>query len=103
MSRKLSKYDQDALRKCNEFGLHPIPEPIGDDHHTDAPMTVADQEIGDALAYFLGGLFIDKQEINCETPHKDTYYYNEMTSADVWGRVVRALRIHGLQISDVQR
>lgn len=92
-------YDDEAARKCAELGLHPKHHPMGDDHHTDAPLLAEDQRAGEALAYFLGGIFIDK-EVDPSTPLRDTYWHNEMTSSDVWSRVVRALRIHGLEIKD---
>lgn len=89
----MKDYQRQAMEKCEALGLHPKSDPMGDDHHTDAPMLERDKAIGDALAYFLGGLFVDTDE---------RYFYHEMTSIDVWSRVARALRIHGLAISDEQ-
>ena len=43
-----------AMQKCLQLGLRPAVDPMGDDHHTDAPMADEDRAIGDALAYFLG-------------------------------------------------
>jgi hypothetical protein len=96
----MTEYDDKALARCAALGLHPKDSLMGDDHHTDAPATKEDQEIGDALAWFLGGLFIDK-EIDPERPHKESYFYRGMTSIDVWTRVARALRVHGLKIADL--
>lgn len=81
-----------AMQKCEVLGLRPINEPMGEDHHTDAPFSESDRQIGDALAYFLGTLFAD-------VDGKDsTYWYSVRTSIDEWSRVARALRIHGLKI-----
>lgn len=86
------KYDRPALDKCEKLGLKPIPYPMGEDHHTDAPFSDNDRAIGDALAYFLGTLFSD-------VDGKDSkYWYYERTSIDEWSRVARALRLHGLKI-----
>lgn len=84
----------DVLEILAEHGLHPIVDPMGDDHHTDAPLTCVDRVLGDKLAYFLGGIFCDVSHLGQE------YFYRRMTSVDVWQRVVRALRIHGLKIVD---
>jgi hypothetical protein len=80
-----------ALAKCRRFGFDPIHAPMGDDHHTSAPLSEEDKEIGQAIAFFLGGLFIDVEG-------DPDYFYRKMTSNDAWGRVARALRIHGLKI-----
>lgn len=95
MSRRYQEeYDGPALRKCEVLGLHPLPFPAGETHHTEVPLTDEDRKIGDALAYFLGKLFEDDSY---------RYFYYEMTSVDVWTRVARALRFHGLKIADVER
>lgn len=90
------KYVREAQAKCEVFGLHPKHDPMGDDHHTDAPFSSEDREIGDALAWFLGGLFIDVED-------RPNYMHQEMTSVDVWTRVARALRVHGLCIADLPK
>lgn len=87
-----------ARAAMEKHGLHPADDPMGDDHHTDAPFTETDREFGE-LAFWLGGLFIDK-ESGPATLIRDSYWYKEMTSVDVWTRVARALRIHGLKIVD---
>lgn len=104
MSRRFNEeYDGPALAKCHSLGLHPAFAPMGEDHHTDTPLSDEDKRVGDALAYFLGGLFVDKEDImDPNRPHKESYFYNEMTSVDAWSRVARALRIHGLKIADRQ-
>ena len=88
----LKDYQREAFAKCEALGLRPLVDPLHDDHHTDRPLTSADQEIGDALAYFLGTLFSDVDE---------RYFYHERTSVDEWSRIARALRIHGLKICTI--
>lgn len=83
-----------ARDKCAIWGLHPKHEPHGDGHHTDFPPTAEDRAIGDALAWFLGSLFAD---VDGEF---SPYWYHQKTSADEWTRVARALRVHGLTITD---
>jgi hypothetical protein len=53
-----------------------------------------DRKIGDALAYFLGTLFDAADE---------DWFYTKRTSVDEWTRVARALRIHGLAITDATK
>lgn len=88
----MDQYIRAAMEKCAGLGLHPAHDPMGDDHHTDAPFTTEDERIGDALAWFLGTLFADVDSF--------TYWYKKRTSVDEWKRVARALRVHGLMISD---
>ena len=90
-----SRLEIEARQAMAKLGLHPIEEVA--DHHTDAPFVAMDHDVAE-LAYWLGGLFIDKEFYDPTTPIKDTYWYNEMSSLDVWARVARALRIHGLKI-----
>ncbi len=85
--------EKEADSRAASFGLHPKRHPLGDDHHTDIPLNDADKAIGDALAWYLGGLFIDVEDDR-------SYFYTKMTSVDAWSRVCRALRIHGLRIVD---
>ena len=92
-----SRAEIEARQAMTKLGLRPIENPMGDDHHTDAEFTPGDHEVAE-LAYWLGGLFIDKECYDPQTPLKDTYWYNEMSSLDVWARVARALRLHGLKI-----
>jgi hypothetical protein len=78
-----------------------LPHPLHKDgqHHTEIGVEPEDMMIGSALAHELGGLFIDKEEdIDADRPHRESYFYREMTSVDVWTRVARALRFHGLKI-----
>jgi len=84
-------YDAKAMAKCNDLGLHPLKEPMGDSHHTDATFNDEDKSTGDALAYFLGDLFADVEE---------RYWHYEVAPTDQWQRVARALRIHNLTITD---
>lgn len=92
--RDLEKTAYAAMKK---HSLRPIDSPMGDDHHTDAPFTREDEEVAE-LAYWLGGLFIDVQNQNPDSPYRESYFYKEMTSVDIWKRVARALRIHDLKI-----
>lgn len=93
-----SKLEIEARQAMVRLKLHPTERPMGDDHHTDAPFEPHDNDVAE-LAYWLGGLFIDK-ESDPDQPMRESYFYNEMTSIDVWLRVARALRIHGLKIVD---
>ncbi len=91
----MSDIEKEARAAFAKHGLNPH-EPT-DDHHTEAEITEEDREFGE-IAFCLGGLFIDKQDIDPATPLKDTYWWKEMSSLDQWTRVARALRIHGLKI-----
>ena len=82
----------EATEKCDALGFHPLSNPMGDSHHTDAPFSIEDRNAGDALSYFLGGLFVD-----LEGGEK---VGGDLSSLEEWTRVARALRIHGLQITD---
>lgn len=84
----------EAMAQCDSLGLHPLYDPMGDEHHTDAPFSDEDKKLGDALAYFLGTLFADVQG------EHSRYWYYDRTSVDEWSRVARALRIHGLRFAD---
>jgi hypothetical protein len=80
---------------ADRLGLHPLYRPNSDDsHHTDQAMTKHDHQVGEHLAFYLGTLFSD---VNW-----DTYFRTEMTSADLWSRVARALRVHGLKVVDAE-
>jgi len=92
-----SRLEIEARQAMAKHDLSPIENPRGEDHHTDAEFTPEDREIAE-LAYWLGGLFIDKENYPYGTPIEKTYWYNEMTSLDIWARVARALRLHGLKI-----
>ena len=96
----MTKQEVDTI--LSKYGLHPKEHPLGSDHHTDVPFTPEDTELGE-LSWYLGGLFVDKEDgwSDGDKLHCESYFYNEMTSYDIWRRVVRALRIHGLKI--VQR
>lgn len=87
-----SDSELDPVGKAHKLGLHPLRSPLGDvEHHTDVPLTAEDIAIGGALAWFMGTMYSDVGE---------RYFYYERTSVDEWARVARALRIHGLKISD---
>lgn len=79
--------------------LHPIQDPLGDGHHTEADFTRSDEIIADKLAWYMGTL----------EPHFNSaeelwkWWHTERTSVVEWQRVVRALRIHGLEIVDAPR
>jgi hypothetical protein len=88
---EMSDKDHEVMDRLNRFGLHPIPHPLGDEHHTDRPFTEEDKAIGDTLSYFLGTMYSDVGA---------RYFHFERTSVDEWTRVARALRIHGLAIAD---
>jgi hypothetical protein len=71
---------------AEELGLHPLSHPLGDcSHHTDEPFTDEDKRTGEAVAWFLGDLFVDSRR---HSPFEQ------------WSRIARALRIHGLAIVD---
>lgn len=89
--------DIDEVKKrCDPFGLHPLIYPLGDDHHTESPLTAQDIRLGHALAYVMGTLFTDNEKALQES----RYSFDEITSAQEWARVARALRTHGLRIQD---
>lgn len=92
----------EALRRCAALGIPLEPYPLGSEgHHTDLLPTKEDMEIGSALAFFLGGLFVDvDQSLSADRPLRESYFYRNMTSIDVWTRVARALRIHNLKITE---
>lgn len=76
--------------------LHPMEDPLGDSHHTDAPFIPEDEYIADKLAWFMGTLrpsFTDVESLW-------RWWHYEVTSVEEWKYVVRALRIHGLKIVD---
>jgi len=73
-----------AISDCEDVGIYPAPHPLGDSHHSDEPLSLEDKQIGDAIAYFMGDLFIDSKT---------------MSPVEMWSRVARALRIHELKIS----
>lgn len=81
----------------NSISIQPIKNPNGDQHHTEIEFQPGDVVVGSTLAHDLGGLFIDKRS-NPDRPHRESYYWNEMSSFDVWTRVARALRFHGLTV-----
>lgn len=92
----MSPIEIEARKAMARHGLRPV-EPFGDCHHTEIQFVPEDHEIGE-LAFWLGGLFIDKENYDPNMPVKDTYWYKEMSSQDIWTRVARALRVHGLKI-----
>ena len=84
---------EEYVERCFEMaGLRPLDYPLGDDHHTDVPMTDADKTLGDALAGVLGTMYNDVIGPDCG------YFYTELSAVEEWSRVARALRIHGLKI-----
>ena len=80
-----------------KHGLRPLDGPWEGMHHTDVNFTKEDREVG-CLAYWLGDLFLDKENDDPDTKLKETYWYKEMNPLDTWTRVARALRLHGLKI-----
>ncbi len=80
-------------KQLHNLNLHPIVEPLGDDHHSDALLTPEDKELGCALAYIMGDLFIDRG---------DLFIDSGAGPIEQWATVVKALRIHGLKISDIR-
>src|ERR1700692_2058412 len=72
-------------------GLPPIESPHGPDHHTEMRMVPADVQIGHVLAYFLGKIFADEDDDPAN-----------MSSFDVWSRIARGLRVHGLRVADAR-
>ena len=94
LSDRETSLNRDHADACAALGLHPICDPLGDGNHTDVPFSPDDARIGAALAYFLGTLFAD---VDAE---RSDYWYRVRTSRDEWSRVARALRIHGLAITD---
>jgi hypothetical protein len=76
--------EEDAANACAAFGFHPGVLP-GDTHHSDEKLTDEDRAMGDAIAWFLGTTWID-----C----------NVMAPVEEWSRIARALRMHGLKITD---
>lgn len=94
MPKATKELNERAYNECDAVGLHPLNDPLGCYHHTDVLMSEDDEHIGSAIAWYLGGLFVDVDE---------EYFYRKMTSVDVWQRVVRALRIHGLKIVDAEK
>ena len=92
-ARWYEKNDGPAMAKCKSLGVTPKWCPLGDGHHTDVDLSDDDKALGDALAYFLGTLFADQSG-------NDRYWHSQRTSVDEWSRVARALRIHGLKITN---
>lgn len=76
--------DREAWGRLQEFGLRrrPLHDPLGDSHHTDMPITDEDKALANDLAWFMGTLGWEE------------------SSVDQWCRVVRALRYHGLKLSN---
>lgn len=96
-----SKTEREARAAMKKHRLRPIKEPLGLDGHTDAKFTQSDRELGE-LSYWAGDLFTDKRNYPPDTPVRDTYWHNEMTSFDLWMRIARAIRVHGLKIVDAE-
>lgn len=96
---QMSDCEIEARKAMIKHDLHPIEDATGSMHHTDYPFIEEDQEIAE-LAFWLGGIFIDKEGTNPDTPLKLSYWYKEMSSIDIWRRVARALRMHGLRITN---
>lgn len=94
MGYREQRAEEVRKERCEPLGLHPLHDPLGDDHHTDTPFLEEDKRVGEALAYFLGTLFAD-----VEGEHS-RYWYHQRTSIDEWSRVARALRVHGLRITN---
>jgi hypothetical protein len=78
------------------IGLHPKEDPCGEDgHHTEEPFTSEDEKVAE-LAYYLGTIFDYGHECP-DCPCMKT------SSIELWKRIARALRVHGLKIIDIPR
>lgn len=86
----------DITDKSKSLGLCPLDHPLGDGHHTEEPFSDGDKIAGDVLGWFMGSLFAD---LLGQDPR---YWCNDLTSVVEWARVARALRIHGLAITNAQ-
>ena len=82
----MNQHLQQVLARLDKIGLHPLVEPTEVDHHSDAPLLTKDKMLGDVLSFIMGDLFID----------------NNTSPIEQWATVAKALRIHGLQISDIK-
>lgn len=78
--------DLQVWERLKVFGLRkrPLHDPLGDSHHTDMPFTDEDIKLADDLAWFMG-----------------TMGWPE-SSVEQWRRVVRALRWHGLRLTNAR-
>lgn len=99
LENKMSNCEIEARNAMLKHNLRPVEDATGSMHHTDFPFTDEDQEIAE-LAYWLGGIFTDKEGTDPDTKLRFTYWYSEMSSIDIWRRVARALRMNGLRITN---
>jgi hypothetical protein len=58
---------------------------IGDQHFTDLPDDPNDKRLADEISEVIGDLFVSS---------------NEDSPFEIWTQVVKALRVHGLEIKD---
>jgi hypothetical protein len=83
----------DRVREAHKkLGLNPYDDPLGSAHHTGEDFTPEDNEIAHLLGCFLGDFLVDITEDG------DYSGIGKLSSIDLWSRVARALRIHGLTI-----
>ena len=96
MSDRISDNDISKWERLEKFGLHkrPLHSPLGDVHHCDVDLIPEDVELGELLAWFMGTLS------NGRPRHPQCYCHNSLTSVEEWSRVVRAIRIHGMKLSN---
>lgn len=83
-SHKITEQDRAVWERLKTFGLRnrPLHDPLADDHHTEMPFTEADRMLGQDLSWFMGTLGWPE------------------SSVEQWMRVVRALRCHGIRLTN---
>lgn len=70
---------------CEDIGILPLRNPCGDGNHTDEPLRDEDVKVAEVVSHFVGDLFVD---------------FHTMSPLEQWQVVARALRVHGLKISN---
>lgn len=76
--------DRELWKRLERFGLRerPLHRPLGPMHHREMPFTEEDKQLGDDLAWFMGTLGWPEAPV------------------EQWRRVVKALRYHGIKITN---
>ncbi len=74
--------------------IHPLDDPFGAAHHTDYQPTPEDIALGRLLGRYLGDFLMGEIDSALLLPA------DIGSSVDLWTRVARALRSHGLKIVD---
>jgi hypothetical protein len=85
---EITDADLKVWKRLERFGLkqRPLHDPLGDNHHTDMPFLPEDIALADDLAWFMGTIgWLPR---------------SEESSVEQWRRVVRALRHHGLKLTN---